>query len=50
MRFLTQLAALLVFALPAHAQALSDLIVEHCQGWIHLEHGRLPSAARGASA
>ena len=33
-----------------HAQSLSDLIVEHCQGWTHLEHGRLPSAARGASA
>ena len=33
-----------------HAQALSDLIVEHCQGWTHPEHGRLPSTARGASA
>ena len=33
-----------------HAQSLSDLIVEHCQGWTHPEHGRLPSAARGASA
>ena len=37
-------------AQPLHAQALSDLIVEHCQGWTHPEHGRLPSAARGASA
>ncbi len=35
---------------PAHAQFLTDLIVEHCQGWTHLEHGRAPSAARGASA
>jgi protoporphyrin/coproporphyrin ferrochelatase len=34
----------------AHALALADLIVEHCQGWTHLEHGRLPSAARGTSA
>jgi ferrochelatase len=34
----------------AHAQCLGDLIIEHCQGWTHLEHGRLPSAARGASA
>jgi protoporphyrin/coproporphyrin ferrochelatase len=34
----------------AHALALADLIVEHCQGWTHPEHGRLPSAARGASA
>jgi len=33
-----------------HARALSDLIVEHTQGWTHLEHGKLPSAARGASA
>jgi protoporphyrin/coproporphyrin ferrochelatase len=37
-------------ARPAHAQCLTDLIVEHIQGWTHLEHGRLPSAARGASA
>ena len=34
----------------SHAQCLTDLIVEHCQGWTHLEHGRAPSAARGASA
>jgi ferrochelatase len=34
----------------AHAHCLSDLIVEHCQGWTQPEHGRLPSAARGASA
>ncbi|MGH8268110.1 MAG: ferrochelatase, partial [Steroidobacteraceae bacterium] len=34
----------------AHALCLSDLIVEHCQGWTHSEHGRLSSAARGASA
>jgi ferrochelatase len=33
-----------------HAQCLTDLIEEHCQGWTHPEHGRLPSAARGASA
>jgi ferrochelatase len=37
-------------ATAAHAQCLTELIVEHCQGWTHLEHGRLPSAARGASA
>jgi ferrochelatase len=37
-------------ARPAHAQCLTDLIVEHTQGWTHPEHGRLPSAARGASA
>ncbi|HLJ38921.1 MAG TPA: ferrochelatase [Steroidobacteraceae bacterium] len=37
-------------ARPVHAQCLTDLIEEHCQGWTHLEHGRLPSAARGASA
>jgi ferrochelatase len=34
----------------SHAQCLTELIVEHCQGWTHLEHGRAPSAARGASA
>jgi protoporphyrin/coproporphyrin ferrochelatase len=33
-----------------HAACLAELIAEHCQGWTHLEHGRLPSAARGASA
>lgn len=33
-----------------HAQCLGDLIVEHTHGWTHPEHGRLPSAARGASA
>ncbi|HYM41312.1 MAG TPA: ferrochelatase [Steroidobacteraceae bacterium] len=37
-------------ARPVHAQCLTDLIEEHCQGWTHLAHGRLPSAARGASA
>ncbi len=37
-------------ARPGHALCLADLVVEHCQGWTHLEHGRLPSAARGASA
>ena len=34
----------------AHAQALADLIEQHCRGWTHPGHGRLPSAARGASA
>jgi ferrochelatase len=34
----------------SHALCLTDLIVAHCQGWTHLEHGRAPSAARGASA
>ncbi|HET7197053.1 MAG TPA: ferrochelatase [Burkholderiales bacterium] len=34
----------------SHAHCLTDLVEEHCQGWTHLEHGRLPSAARGASA
>ncbi|HUO18806.1 MAG TPA: ferrochelatase [Steroidobacteraceae bacterium] len=34
----------------SHAQCLAELIVAHCQGWTHLEHGRAPSAARGASA
>jgi ferrochelatase len=34
----------------SHAQCLAELIVEHCQGWTHLEHGRAPSAARGTSA
>lgn len=33
-----------------HAQCLTELIAGHCQGWTHPEHGRLPSAARGASA
>lgn len=37
-------------ARPAHVQCLADLIVGHTQGWTHLERGRLPSAARGASA
>ncbi|HXZ59068.1 MAG TPA: ferrochelatase [Steroidobacteraceae bacterium] len=37
-------------ARPAHAQCLADLIVEHTQGWTHLEREQLPSAARGASA
>ena len=32
------------------AHCLAELIVEHCQGWTHLEHGRAPSAARGTSA
>jgi ferrochelatase len=35
---------------PAHAQCLAGLIEQHCQGWTHAGHGRLPSAARGASA
>jgi len=34
----------------SHAQCLADLIEQHCQGWTHAGHGRLPSAARGASA
>jgi protoporphyrin/coproporphyrin ferrochelatase len=34
----------------AHAQCLTELIIEHCQGWTHREHGRLPSAPRGTSA
>ncbi len=34
----------------SHAQCLAELIVEHVQGWTHLEHGRAPSAARGTSA
>jgi protoporphyrin/coproporphyrin ferrochelatase len=34
----------------SHAQCLAELIVEHCQGWTHLEHGRASSPARGASA
>jgi protoporphyrin/coproporphyrin ferrochelatase len=34
----------------SHAHCLAELIVEHCQGWTHLEHGRAPSAARGTSA
>ena len=34
----------------AHAQCLADLIEQHCRGWTHAGHGRLPSAARGASA
>jgi ferrochelatase len=33
-----------------HAQALADLIEQHCQGWTHAGHGRLPSTARGTSA
>jgi ferrochelatase len=37
-------------ARPAHAQALSDLIAQHCQGWMAAGHGSLPQAARGASA
>jgi len=34
----------------AHAQALSDLIAQHCQGWMSAGHGSLPQAARGTSA
>jgi ferrochelatase len=34
----------------SHAQCLADLIEQHCQGWTHAGHGRLPSTARGASA
>jgi ferrochelatase len=33
-----------------HAGCLADLIEQHCQGWTHAGHGRLPRAARGASA
>jgi ferrochelatase len=34
----------------SHTHCLAELIVAHCQGWTHLEHGRAPSAARGTSA
>ena len=34
----------------AHAQCLADLVEQHCQGWTHPGHGRLPSTARGTSA
>ena len=37
-------------ARPAHAQCLSDLIAQHCQGWMAAGHDSLPQAARGASA
>ncbi|MBS0379352.1 MAG: ferrochelatase [Proteobacteria bacterium] len=37
-------------ARPAHAQALGELIAQHCQGWTPAGHGSLPQAARGASA
>jgi ferrochelatase len=37
-------------ARPAHAQCLADLVEQHCQGWTHPGHGRLPSTARGTSA
>ena len=34
----------------SHALCLADLIEQHCQGWTHAGHGRLPNTARGASA
>ncbi len=34
----------------AHAEGLAGLIEQHCQGWTHAGHGRLPSPTRGASA
>ena len=34
----------------AHALCLAELIVQHCQGWTHVERGRRPRAARGTSA
>jgi ferrochelatase len=37
-------------ARPGHAHCLADLIEQHCQGWTHAGHGRLPSTARGTSA
>jgi len=37
-------------ACASHASCLADLIEQHCQGWTHAGHGRLPRAARGASA
>ena len=33
-----------------HAECLAGLIEQHCQGWIHATHGRLPSPIRGTSA
>ena len=33
-----------------HAHCLAGLIEQHCQGWTHPGHGRLPSTARGTSA
>jgi protoporphyrin/coproporphyrin ferrochelatase len=32
------------------AQCLAELVVQHCQGWTHVERGRRPKAARGTSA
>jgi ferrochelatase len=38
-------------ARPEHAQALANLIAQHCQGWAQFEHGLFPAgAARDASA
>jgi protoporphyrin/coproporphyrin ferrochelatase len=34
----------------SHALCLTELIVQHCQGWTHVERGRRPQAARGTSA
>src|SRR5438477_12923440 len=34
----------------SHAQCLAHLTEQHRQGWTHAGPGRLPSAARGASA
>ncbi len=34
----------------SHAECLAGLIEQHCQGWTHAGHGRLPSPIRGASA
>jgi protoporphyrin/coproporphyrin ferrochelatase len=38
-------------ARPEHAQALANVIAQHCQGWVQFEHGLFPAgAARDASA
>jgi ferrochelatase len=34
----------------SHAQALADLIEQHCQAWMTAGRGSLPQAARGTSA
>jgi ferrochelatase len=36
-------------ARPLHAQALADLIAQHCQAWMTSGHGSLPQTARGTS-
>jgi ferrochelatase len=36
-------------ARPRHAQALADLIAQHCQAWMTSGHGSLPQTARGTS-